>query len=761
MIASVPTDNVSFAPHVEQPPESTAPAVSSDASAPAAAEPHSRKRPTGMQLPSFALVWLLGTCVTMLPLCLGLVCLRRLGRSSSLVTGGPLQVALLQAMDQLGVKCSVRLLESQLRSMPMTWGIWQPSILLPAGAYRWSTERLRIVLLHELAHVQRRDCLMRLLAQLARAAYWFNPLAWLAERELRTLQERACDDLVLNRGINAADYAEHVLAVSVGYRPSIFAAGLAPAMARTSRLERRLLSILDSRQNRRPLSARRIRISAVAALTLISILSVTRFEAATAHAELAAPAAADAEPSTNASQSADGAAALTDLRAKITEHFLKPVDEKEMVQGAIKGMVDALDDPYSGYLTPEMVEEMDKQISGTRVGIGAQLDMHDGQIRVVTPLEDSPALKAGIQPGDIIREIDGQPTAGIELTEAVQRIVGPQGTTVRLKIGREGGQDIDINITRGPIRIPTVKGFLREADNRWSFLLDPAQQIGYVQLAQLGSATPQELRSAIESLKSQGLKGLILDLRFCPGGTLESAVAVAKLFLSQGTIVSLQSRSGEPTAIKVDASSALGDFPLVLLVNGETASAAEILAGALQDNDRAIVLGTRTLGKGSVQTLIKLEGGGGAIKLTTAQYRLPSGRNIDRRPGETSWGINPDDGYFLPLEAAQTQSLLERRQAREIIGKLSDDGAKPAAAVTAEWIAAEQADPQLAAALKTLTARVASGQFTKVSDLSAAEIELALKREDIQRRRVAVMQNLEQLDRELAALDKPATNGDD
>jgi carboxyl-terminal processing protease len=330
-----------------------------------------------------------------------------------------------------------------------------------------------------------------------------------------------------------------------------------------------------------------------------------------------------------------------------------------------------------------------------------------------------------------------------------------------LKIAREPGQELELPITRRAFRVPTIRGFRREPDNRWSFLLDPTQKIGYVQIAQLGSTTPQELREAIESLKAQGFQGLILDLRFCPGGTLESAVAVAKLFLSQGTIVSLQGRSGEPMPIKVDSSSSLGDIPLVLLVNGETASAAEVLAGALQDNGRALVLGTRTLGKGSVQSIIKLDGKGGAIKLTTSQYRLPSGRNIDRRPGETPWGINPNDGYFVPLEPARTKGLLERRQARDIIGQPPVNGAKPAAAVTAEWIATDQADPQLAAALKTLSARLTSGQFTKVNNLSAAEIELALQRDDIQRRRVAVMQNLEQLDRELAALDKPATNGDD
>ena len=305
-------------------------------------------------------------------------------------------------------------------------------------------------------------------------------------------------------------------------------------------------------------------------------------------------------------------------------------------------MVNALDDPYSDYLTADMLADIEKQIGGTLVGIGAQLEMHDGQIRVVTPLEDSPALKAGIRPGDIILQIDGTPTAGIELPEAVKRIVGPQGSSVRLKLVRDGGQEVEINVTRSPIQLQTVKGFQRGGDNRWVFLLDPERKIGFAQIAQFGNTTPQELRTAIESLKAQGLNGLILDLRFCPGGTLDSAVAASKLFLSEGTIVSIHGRDSEPMPIKVDENGSLGDFPLVVLVNGETSSAAEIVAGALQDNERAIVLGTRSLGKGSVQSLIKLDGGGGAIKLTTSQYRLPRGRNIDRNGGAADMGYQSE-----------------------------------------------------------------------------------------------------------------------
>jgi carboxyl-terminal processing protease len=316
---------------------------------------------------------------------------------------------------------------------------------------------------------------------------------------------------------------------------------------------------------------------------------------------------------------------------------------------------------------------------------------------------------------------------------------------------------VELNIARNTVQVATVKGFQRGPDNSWSFLLDPVHKIGYAQVSQLGSTTPQELRAAIQSLQGQGMKGLILDLRFCPGGVLDSAVAVAKLFLSEGTIVSIHGRDGDARSIDVESSETMADFPLVILVNGDTASAAEIVAGALQDNKRALLIGSRTIGKGSVQSLIKLDGGSGAIRLTTAEYRLPSGRNIDRRVGQKSWGINPDDGFFLALNQAQDKLLLERRKTREIIGGPETDDANTA--VSAESIENQEHDPQLAAALKTLQGRLTTGQFARISNLTAAQIERILQREDVERRRVAVLDDLEKLDRELANLDNGPPTG--
>ena len=337
----------------------------------AAEEPSSRTLPPVMQLPSLRFFWLIGAGLTLVPLFLGLISLWHLKRSSRLVTCGPLLLALQEVKEQLGMTCSVQLLDSRKRCMPMTWGILKPTILLPSRAHRWSSNRLRIVLMHELAHFRRRDCLTQLLAQIARAVYWFNPLTWLAARQLRTLQERACDDLVLNHGFHAADYAQHVLALSAGYRSPAYAVGLASAVARPSKLETRVLSILDPCQNRRPLSHGLIRIATVAISTVLALLSVIQFDANAAGQQAVQTPNESTQSTSDDGQATERANALADLRAKITEQYVTAVDEKEIIQGAIKGMVEALDDPHSGYLTAEMVAEMEKQIAGAIVGIGA------------------------------------------------------------------------------------------------------------------------------------------------------------------------------------------------------------------------------------------------------------------------------------------------------------------------------------------------------------------------------------------------------
>ncbi|HMC10946.1 MAG TPA: M56 family metallopeptidase, partial [Pirellulaceae bacterium] len=291
---------------------------------------------TTPRIPWLFLTWLTGACLAIVPTCLGLASLRRLGRNSQTVTSGPLFVALQRATRQLATQWPVQLLTSADRSMPMTWGFWRPTILLPTVAESWSRDRLQVVLLHELAHVERGDCLVQFIGQIARAVYWFNPLAWIAVRQIRIEQEQASDDFVLCRGFNAPDYAEHLLAVSAWCSPAS-GYSLALAIASPSKLERRLVSILNPQQNRRPLSRRGRRLVAALAIAITALVSVMHFESAVAGTDDAAiqKAADNGQAAAPAKQSADRAKTLADLRSKIAEQYVTPVNENEIVQGAI------------------------------------------------------------------------------------------------------------------------------------------------------------------------------------------------------------------------------------------------------------------------------------------------------------------------------------------------------------------------------------------------------------------------------------------
>ncbi len=414
-------------------------------------------------------------------------------------------------------------------------------------------------------------------------------------------------------------------------------------------------------------------------------------------------------------------------------------------------MVESLNDPYSEFLPNEKLADFESQVAGKLTGIGAQLEMRNEQLTVVTPLEGSPALKSGIKAGDAILEINGKSTRDIKIPDAVKQIVGEAGTEVKLKLRRASGDTADVTVTRGPIILRSVRGFARGKDYAWQWLLSRDQKIGYIAVDHLAPNTPTELRDTITALKQDGLKGLILDLRFSPGGLLQSAHETAQLFLDEATVVTIRGRDGKEQSFMSDGKQRLGDFPLVVLVNEQTASAAEILAGALKDNGRAILLGTRTHGKGSVQTIVKLDGDG-VVRLTTAFFHLPRGSNIDRRPGEKTWGVDPSDGYFLPMTADENEQLRKRGRERAIIGDPAPADARTTD-LSPELIAQDHADPQLAAALRTLTAKLTTGEFEKVGKSAAEAEQYAQRRGEVERRREGLLKNIQELDRELKSLE--------
>jgi len=308
------------------------------------------------------------------------------------------------------------------------------------------------------------------------------------------------------------------------------------------------------------------------------------------------------------------------------------LDAAQLRQAAIKGMVEALDDPYTSYLTPETYQMSLTGLAGRFEGIGAFVGVRDGQLIIVAPIPDSPAAKAGIRAGDVILEIDGAPATEMSLQEAVLHIRGPKGTAVRLLIlHQDEVEPEEVEIVRDEIEVPSVRSEMRE-------------EIGYIGISQFSERTDAELIAALEDVTREGATGIILDLRSNPGGLLEVVVDVASHFLKEGTVVSVVNNQGKQASLSVESKSVTTDLPIVVLTDNFSASGSEVLAGALQDHGRAIIAGTKTYGKGSVNALHQLQDGSG-LYITTSRWLTPNERLIE---GE---GISPD--YKLELEGEE------------------------------------------------------------------------------------------------------------
>jgi carboxyl-terminal processing protease len=312
----------------------------------------------------------------------------------------------------------------------------------------------------------------------------------------------------------------------------------------------------------------------------------------------------------------------------VEDQYVKDTDAKELIYGAIKGMLLDLD-PHSVHLPPQLAKDFEVEISGQFGGLGIEVGVRNGQLTVIAPLEDTPAWKAGLQADDWIVKIDGESTVGMDLLEAVHKMRGKKGTPVTLTIMREEWvEPQDFTIVRDIIRIKSVKT---------AEVLE--EKYGYIRVVTFNENTDKELRRGMEDITEQvsgGLKGLVLDLRINPGGPLDQAVKVADVFLGEGVIVSTRGRNESDNHTWYAHKPGTYDgFPMIVLVNGGSASASEIVAGALQDHGRAVILGTQTFGKGSVQTLLKLKDGS-RLKLTTAYYYTPAERSIQAE------GIKPD-----------------------------------------------------------------------------------------------------------------------
>ena len=318
---------------------------------------------------------------------------------------------------------------------------------------------------------------------------------------------------------------------------------------------------------------------------------------------------------------------FTDVLSHIQRDYVEETKSRDLIYGAIKGMLETLD-PHSGFMPPETFREMQAETKGRFEGLGIEITMKDGILTVMAPIEDTPAFRAGILAGDHIVKIDGEPTKNMTLMDSVKRMRGPKGSQVTITIMREGlTQPRDFTLTRDVIPVRSFRYELLE------------KKYGYIRISQFQEKTDSEFDRAMKALEEEskgGLKGIILDLRNNPGGLLDQAVKISDHFVDSGVIVSIDGRKEEQKQkFPAHSQGTLPRYPLVVLVNGGSASASEIVAGAIQDNHRGIILGTQTFGKGSVQTIFPLKDGAG-LRLTTARYYTPSGRSIQAK------GIVPD-----------------------------------------------------------------------------------------------------------------------
>lgn len=388
-------------------------------------------------------------------------------------------------------------------------------------------------------------------------------------------------------------------------------------------------------------------------------------------------------------------------------------------------------DPFTNIIWPAEVGDFDKHTTGRFSGVGIQLSMENNRLKVITPIPGTPAYRAGIIPGDIIATINGETTDGITIDQAVKKITGPKGTKVTLGILHPWAETPrDYPLIRDTIIIQTVKGFRMDKDNNWQYLMDaPNEKIAYIRITSFTETTVSELEEALKAIRKKGAAGLILDLRFNPGGTLKAAVETVDLFINKGVIVSTKGRSVDPWSRSANplVGGRVTDLPMVVLINGYSASAAEIVSGALQDHHRAWLIGERSFGKGSVQNVLPIPNDLTKLKMTTAYYYLPLGRCIHKKPDSKSWGVDPD--LSIELIPSELRDVIDLERDAEIVTQVNGKkvAAIPAASAPAPTSAPESGlgldedldrpnrprkypaeDVQLQAALVVMQARLAT-----------------------------------------------------
>ncbi len=476
------------------------------------------------------------------------------------------------------------------------------------------------------------------------------------------------------------------------------------------------------------------------------------------------------------------------LRYDLLQNYVEQPDDQAMIEGAVRGMIESLNDPYTVYMNKEEFDDFNKHVSGSFSGIGAEVNYNpdEERLQIISPLEDSPAYNSGVMAGDIVLEVDGEDTHQMKVTEAVQKLTGPEGTDVTIKVLHPTGDEETITITRARIEVKTVRGFQRDADQHFRYWLDEGRKIGYVRLSQFNQDSAADLRAVLDTLVDQGMTALVFDLRFNPGGLLPAAKEISDMFLPAGQrIVSVGGRSVPEQVFESEQGVVVPeDLPVVVLANESSASASEIVTGALSENGRALFVGTRTFGKGSVQQLKELDNELGALKITNAYYYLPSGRNIHRRPIngdegltevekpaldddgapvldddgnpttetvkiEKPWGVDPSEGQYVPMTVEEITEMIELRRNRDAVRDRNGD---EATAITPSYVREELKDPQLAAAYEAVLGKLDTGDWPQVGQDNVEAILAASEIEGLKRARKRALEALDMIDEELAEL---------
>jgi len=363
---------------------------------------------------------------------------------------------------------------------------------------------------------------------------------------------------------------------------------------------------------------------------------------------------------------------FVDAVEQVEKNYVRPVNRRELLDSALKGMLQDLD-PHSAYINTSQWKQFRRQLEGSfgGIGISVEIDSESDRLKVIAPMVGTPAYRAGMLAGDLILDIDGQSTDGITIEKAIETLQGRPGTSVKLKVLHDGAKEpTPITLTRAIIEIPSVLGDHRKSDDSWDYILDKENKIAYVRLTSFIQHTTDEVAKVLDELKAQGAKGLVLDLRDNPGGLLSAAVEISDLFVDEGVIVSTKGRNTVDKVYRAKKDEKFPNIPMAVLVNGGSASASEILSACLQDDNRAVVVGSRSFGKGSVQNIIELEDGNSVLKLTVATYFRPSGKNIHKfknAKDEDEWGVKPNPGLEVKLTPKEYIAWALGRRDRDLL----------------------------------------------------------------------------------------------